>query len=340
MGMKVETGIMTGNLREVPAAARKAEERGYDGFVVPQTSHDPFLPLVLAAEHTERVELGTAVAIAFPRSPMITAYEAWDLQAMSKGRLLLGLGTQVKGHIERRFSVPWTAPGPRLREYILALRAIWDCWQNGTKLDFRGEHYTFTLMTPFFNPGPIEHPHVRIYVSALNPYICRLAGELCDGIRLHAFNTPKYFRDVILPNLEAGAKKAGRSLADIDISGGNFIIAGDTEEEIERGKQDTRRQVSFYGSTRTYKSVMDAHGWGDTALKLHRMSSEGLWTEMAEEITDEMLEEFAVIGTYDEIVDKIKERWGWVVNRVGFTMPVRGPADEERLRAMIRALQE
>ncbi len=338
--MKVETGLMAGKLSEVPAAARRAEELGYDGFVVPQTSHDPFLALTLATEHTQRVELATAVAIAFPRSPMVTAHEAWDLQAYSGGRLLLGLGTQVKGHIERRFSVPWTAPGPRLREYILALRAIWDCWQNGSKLDFRGEHYTFTLMTPFFNPGPIEHPHVRIYISAVNPYMCRLAGELCDGIRLHAFNTPKYFREVILPNLEAGAKKAGRSLADIDVCGGSFIIAGETEAEIEQVKGDTRRQVAFYGSTRTYKAVLDALGWGDTALKLHRMSSEGLWTEMADQITDEMLEQFAVIGTYDDIVDRIKERWGWVVNRVAFDMPVRGPDDEERLRAIIRGLQQ
>lgn len=337
--MKVETGLMAGRLSEVPAAARRAEELGYDGFVVPQTSHDPFLALALATEHTERVELATGVAIAFPRSPMVTAHEAWDLQAYSGGRLLLGLGTQVKGHIERRFSVPWTAPGPRLREYILAMRAIWDCWQNGSKLDFRGEHYTFTLMTPFFNPGPIEYPHVRVYISAVNPYMCRLAGELCDGIRLHAFNTPKYFREVILPNLEVGARKAGRSLADIDVCGGSFIIAGETEEEIEQVKRDTRRQVAFYGSTRTYKPVLDAHGWGDTALKLHRMSSEGLWSEMADQITDEMLDEFAVIGTYDEIVGKIKERWGWVVNRVAFDMPVRGPGDEERLRAIIHALQ-
>jgi probable F420-dependent oxidoreductase len=338
--MKVETGVMAARLDDVPPAARRAEDLGYDGFIVPQTSHDPFLPLALAAEHTERVELATAVAIAFPRSPMVTAHEAWDLQAFSKGRLLLGLGTQVKGHIERRFSMPWAAPGPRMREYILSLRAIWDCWQNGSKLDFRGEHYTFTLMTPFFNPGPIEHPHIAVYISAVNPYMCRLAGELCDGIRVHPFTTPRYFEDVIMPNVEAGAKKAGRSPADIDVCAGGFIIASDTEEEIERGKRDTRQQAAFYASTRTYKPVLDAHGWGDTALKLHRMSARGQWVEMADEITDEMLDQLAVIGTYDEIADKIKERWGGVVSRIAFDMPVRSPADEERLRAIVRALQD
>jgi probable F420-dependent oxidoreductase len=273
--MKVETSIETRSLRDAPAVARKAEEMGYDGIVTSQTGHDPFLPLALAAEHTQRVTLGTAVAIAFPLSPTSLAHIAWDLQALSGGRLLLGLGSQVKGHIVRRFSIPYAPPGPRMREYILALRAVWDCWQNGTKLNFQGDYYNLSLMTPYFNPGPIEHPHVPVYVSAVNPYMLRLAGELCDGVRLHAFNTAKYTRESILPNLEAGARKAGRRLSDIDVSGGSFLVTGETEEEVERAKPAVRTQVAFYGSTRSYRGVFETHGWGDVSLQLHEMSTQG-----------------------------------------------------------------
>jgi probable F420-dependent oxidoreductase len=338
--MKVETSIDMRSLRDVPAAARKAEEIGYDGVVTSQTGHDPFLPLALAAEHTQRVSLGTAVAIAFPLSPTSLAHIAWDLQALSGGRLLLGLGSQVKGHIVRRFGIPYAPPGPRMREYILALRAVWDCWQNGTKLNFQGDHYNLTLMTPYFNPGPIEQPHVRVYISAVNPYMLRLAGELCDGVRLHAFNTAKYTREMILPNIEAGALKAGRRLSDIDICGGSFLVTGETEQEMEQAKQAVKTQVSFYGSTRTYRGVFDAHGWGDVCPQLHELSTQGRWAEMANLITDEMLEEFAIVSRYDGLVEKIKARWGDIVNSTGFAIPIRKPADEERLRHMVRELQQ
>ena len=338
--MKVETSVETRGLRDVPAAARKAEEMGYDGVFTSQTGHDPFLPVVLAAEHTQRLTLGTAVAIAFPLSPTSLAHIAWDLQALSGGRLLLGLGSQVKGHIVRRFSTPYAPPGPRMREYILALRAVWDSWQNGTKLNFQGDYYNLSLMTPYFNPGPIEHPHVPVYVSAVNPYMLRLAGELCDGVRLHAFNTVKYTRDAILPNLEAGARKAGRRLSDIDICGGSFLATGETEEEIERAKQPVRTQVAFYGSTRSYRGVFEAHGWGDVCLQLHEMSTQGRWAEMGKLITDDMLEEFAIVSTYDDLVEKIKARWAGIINRTGLMIPVRKPEDEERLRHMIRELQQ
>jgi probable F420-dependent oxidoreductase len=338
--MKVETSIDMRSLRDVPAAARKAEEIGYDGVVTSQTGHDPFLPLALAAEHTQRVSLGTAVAIAFPLSPTSLAHIAWDLQALSGGRLLLGLGSQVKGHIVRRFGIPYAPPGPRMREYILALRAVWDCWQNGTKLNFQGDHYNLTLMTPYFNPGPIEQPHVRVYISAVNPYMLRLAGELCDGVRLHAFNTAKYTREMILPNIEAGALKAGRRLSDIDICGGSFLVTGETEQEMEQAKQAVKTQVSFYGSTRTYRGVFDAHGWGDVCPQLHELSTQGRWAEMANLITDEMLEEFAIVSRYDGLVEKIKARWGGIVNSTGFAIPIRKPADEERLRHMVRELQQ
>jgi probable F420-dependent oxidoreductase len=338
--MKVETSIETRSLRDAPAVARKAEEMGYDGIVTSQTGHDPFLPLALAAEHTQRVTLGTAVAIAFPLSPTSLAHIAWDLQALSGGRLLLGLGSQVKGHIVRRFSIPYAPPGPRMREYILALRAVWDCWQNGTKLNFQGDYYNLSLMTPYFNPGPIEHPHVPIYVSAVNPYMLRLAGELCDGVRLHAFNTAKYTRESILPNLEAGARKAGRRLSDIDVSGGSFLVTGETEEEVERAKPAVRTQVAFYGSTRSYRGVFEAHGWDDVSLQLHEMSTQGRWAEMGNLITEEMLEEFAIVSPYDGLIEKIKARWSGIVTRTGLAIPIRKPEDEERLRHMIRDLQQ
>ena len=338
--MKVETSVEMRSLRDVPAAARKAEEMGYDGVVTSQTSHDPFLPLALAAEHTQRVTLGTAVAIAFPLSPTSLAHIAWDIQALSGGRLLLGLGSQVKGHIVRRFSTPYAPPGPRMREYILALRAVWDCWQNGTKLNFKGDYYNLSLMTPYFDPGPIEHPHVPIYISAVNPYMLRLAGELCDGVRLHAFNTPKYTREAVLPNLEAGARKAGRQISDIDICGGSFLATGETEEEIDQSKQAIRTQVAFYGSTRSYRGVFEAHGWGDVCLQLHEMSTQGRWAEMPDLITEEMLEEFAIVSPYDGLVEKIKARWAGIVTRTGLAIPIRKPEDEERLRHMVRELQQ
>jgi probable F420-dependent oxidoreductase len=338
--MKVETALPIGGLEPVAAAATEAEELGYDGVLSFEVGHDPFLPLAIAAEHTQRVTLGSAVAIAFPRSPLTVAQMAWDIQALSRGRLLLGLGTQVKGHNERRYSTPWPSPaGPRLREYILVLRAIWDSWQNKSRPNFRGKHYTYTLMTPAFDPGPIEHPHVPIHISAVNPYMCRLAAELCDGVRLHGFCTPKYLREVILPNMEAAAKKAGRSLKDIDISGGGFIITGEKEEDVERQKEVIRAQVAFYGSTRTYKGVLDIHGWGETCLNLHQLAAEGRWAEMKQQISDEMLEQFAVIGTYDEIAARIRERWGGIVNRIALAIPVTNQGDKERLKALIGELQ-
>ncbi len=336
--MKVDT-VLPNDLSQVPQAAKRAEELGYDGVISAETGNDPFLAHVLAAEHTERLELSTAVAIAFPRSPMTVAQIAWDIQRLSKGRFSVGLGTQVKGHIVRRYGMDWAPPGPRLRDYILMMRAIWDSWQNGTRPEFQGEHYRYTLMTPFFNPGPIEHPKIPIHISALNPYNCRLVGELCDGIKLHAFNTPKYLREEILPNIEKGAKKAGRDPKEIEICGLGFVITGKDEEEVEKAKAPVRQQISFYGSTRSYKRVMDAHGWGDTCLELHALSLAGKWQEMPARITDEMLDEFAVVGTYDEIVPKIKEKCAGLIDRVGFAIPVRSPEEEERLKALIKELQ-
>jgi len=326
--MKVDTTFFSTTFDAAAQTARRAEEIGFDGLWSAETSHDPFFPLVVAARETQRIQLGTGVAIAFPRSPMMLANICWDLQANSTGRFILGLGTQVKGHNERRFSVKWVSPVKRLREVILSLRAIWDCWQNNTKLNFLGEFYQFTLMTPFFSPGPIEHPKIPIYVSGLNPLITQLAGELCEGFYIHGFHSPKYIHETVLPNLHKGLAKAGRKREDLTLLTGTFIASGATRDEVEKAKGPVRQQVSFYASTRTYKGVLDAHGWGDTCFKLSAKAAKGDWASMPAEITDEMLEELAVVGTYDEIAKKLKARYQGVLDRlvIGLGSPERQDA--------------
>ncbi len=344
--MQVYTYLSSSPLERCGAEARQAEELGYEGATVGESSHDPFLPLALAAVQTSRLKLGTSVAIAFPRSPMVVANVSWDLQALSRGRFELGLGTQVKGHNVRRFSVPWGPPIPRMREYAQALRAIWDCWQNGTKLRFHGDHYNFSLMTPMFNPGPIEHPRIPVLVAAVTPAMGRLAGEVMDGVLLHPLSSPKYLRDVLVPAIHEGARRAGRPLDGFQIVGANFIVTGRAEADLARRKEAVRRQIAFYASTRTYRVVMDAHGWGETADRLFQMSlqgqtggGEGVWQEMARLITDEMLDEFAVIATYDSLAPQIRQRLGGLLTRIALPAASGSPGDREVYRAMVRELQ-
>lgn len=337
--MQVYAAIRGHLLADVPVQASRAETLGYDGLTVNEAKLDPFVACTLAAEHTRRIQVATAIALAFPRSPMITAGLAWALQRFSGGRFELGLGTQVKGHVERRFSVPWTSPGPRLREYLLALRAIWGCWQNGTPLDFRGSFYTFTLMTPEFSPGPIDHPRIPIHVAAVNPYNLRLAGEVCDGVLLHSFCTPKYVAEVVLPNVEAGARASGRALEDVAITGGGFVAIGASAGEIASEVEETRRRIAFYASTRTYKPVMDVHGWGDVCVRLHEMSLRGEWREMPRLITDAMVEAFCIVGTFGQVAEKMCERYSGWATRVRFPLPSAAAAGEQALRRAIEALQ-
>ncbi len=339
--MKLETTIVAPGIQALAEQARRIEETGYDSVVTPEAGHDPFLPLMVIAEHTQRLKFGTGVAIAFPRSPMVTAQMAWDLQRYSGGRFILGLGTQVKGHNERRYSTPWPSPpGPRLREYILCLKAIFKTFQSSSRPEFQGKHYQFTLISPFFNPGPNPDGGVPIYISAVNKYNCRLVGELCDGIRMHGFNTVKYMKEVILPAIQAGAEKAGRKLSDIDVVGGGFIITGKNEEEVEKAKAPVRQQLSFYASTRVYHPVLEAHGWEEVGQKLFRLSMEGKWPEMASSITDEMLEEFAVIGTYDELVPRLKARYSGLVTTLDFGFGIRTPEDHERLSYIVQEMKK
>jgi probable F420-dependent oxidoreductase len=275
-GFIVETGVPTEDLKKVPAAARRAEDLGYAALLSPEINRDPFFRLV-AAEHTSRIGLGTSVAIAFPRAPMVVAQIAWDLQRFSGGRFALGIGSQVRKHNEERFSVAWSAPVPRMREYVQTLRTIWDSWQNGTRPSFEGKHYRYTYTTPFFNPGPIDHPRIPVHVSAVNPAMCRLAGEVCDGARLHSFCTRRYLDEVILPNVERGAAKAGRRLEDIELSGGGFLATGPDDEAVDRQLETIRQQISFYGSTPSYFGVLETHGGATSARRLNRMSRDGKW---------------------------------------------------------------
>lgn len=310
-------------------AARTAEALGFDGLWTAETQHDAFLPLVLAAEHTRRIQLGTAIAVAFARSPTELAYTAWDLQSLSQGRFILGLGTQVKAHIERRFGMPWDSPTARLREMILGMRALWNTWQTGAKLNFRGEFYKLTLMAPFFNPGPIEHPHIPIFIAGVNKGLCQLAGELCEGFHVHPFHSTRYLREVTLPNIALGLEKSGRTRADIQLSSSIFVITGQTPAEVDTARQAVRAQIAFYASTPSYHAVMETHGWLDTAERLGMMAARQQWSDMAALIDDEMLEAFAVTGAPDELAGLIQRRYAGLLDRINYYVPfVPGESDD------------
>jgi probable F420-dependent oxidoreductase len=338
--MLVDTALMTADLRQAARVARDAEQFGYDGVWTAEAGHDPYLPCALAATATERVTIGTDITVAFPRSPLVHAQIAWDLQAASRGRFVLGLGTQVKGHNERRYSTPWAAPGPRLREMIQLLRHIWDVWQNGTRPGFEGAFYRFSLMTPFFSPGPQEWPHIPIYIAAVNPYMCRLAGELCDGIHVHPFHSVKYLRETLLPNAERGLAKFGRTRKDLTLATTGFTISGETRDDIERAKAPVRTQLAFYASTRSYRGVLDAHGWGETCDRLSEKAAQGDWGGMASLITDEMLDVYAVQGTWDELPGLLKKKYDGLIDRLAFyALPGVLPPDPDRRRELITALR-
>ena len=314
--MRVETGVPMNDWRSVAETARQAEALGYDGIVSFEIKNDPFIPLALAAIATERIHLGTAIAVCFPRSPMVVALTAWDLHRQSKGRFTLGLGTQVKGHNERRFSVPWGPPLPRLREYIQSLRAIWRCWEHKEPLNFEGEHYRFTLMTPEFSPEPTGLPPIPISIAAVKPGMMRLAGRHCDGVRLHGFATRKYLEETALPEIHAGLEKSDRSREQFEIWGGGFIATGPDDESVAEQLETIRYRIAFYGSTRSYHGVFAAHGWEDLGMKLHAMSRAGKWKEMAAEIPDDVVREFAAAGRYDEIANAVENRFSGLADSI------------------------
>ncbi|MCR3747417.1 TIGR03617 family F420-dependent LLM class oxidoreductase [Lentzea californiensis] len=308
--MKLDSAAVDYTPGEAGAIAKRAEERGYDGFWLAETKHDPFLALAGAAAATERIELGTAIAVAFARNPMTVATTANDLRLLSEGRFNLGLGSQVEAHITKRFSMPWSKPAARMREFVLAIRAIWHAWETGERPAFRGEFYKHTLMTPFFDPGPNPHGTAPIYLAGVGGLMTEVAGEVADGFLCHNFTTERYLREVTLPALERGRAKAGKTLEGFEISGP--VFAATNEQEIA----DVKRQIAFYGSTPAYRPVLDLHGWGALHEELHRMSRRQQWAEMSELVTDEVLAEFCVLGTPDTVTAALLDRYGDVVTRV------------------------
>jgi probable F420-dependent oxidoreductase len=322
--MKVDGKLGAWPASAVIDEARRHEKVGYDGLWSSESAHDPFLPLVLAAEHTGQLELGTAIAVAFARSPMQLAYTAHDLQAYSGGRFILGLGSQIKPHIERRFSMPWSHPAPRMREFITALRAIWSAWNDGTKLSFRGDFYQHTLMTPFFSPPPAPGGAPGVFLAAVGEAMTTVAGEVADGLLVHAFSTERYLRDVTLPALSAGLAASGRSRADVEVSMLAMIATGDTEEEMARAVAGTRQQIAFYGSTPAYQGVLDRHGWaglGDELHSLSRSDREDKWEAMGALVDDDVLHAFAVVGEPADVATEIQRRFGGLIDRVSFYAP-------------------
>jgi probable F420-dependent oxidoreductase len=319
--MRVDGTVMTARPEEMPSAARELEELGYDGVFTAETSHDPFLPITLAALETERIELGTGIAVAFARNPMSTAVIANDLQLYTEGRFILGLGSQIKPHIEKRFSMEWSHPADRMREFILAIRAIWATWNEGEKLDFRGDYYRHTLMTPFFNPGPNPYGTPKVFLAAVGERMTEVAGEAADGILLHGFTTERYVREVTLPALERGWARAGKQRGDFELSGPMFVVTGTNDEEYEAARRGTKQQIAFYGSTPAYRGVLELHGWGDLQGELNRLSKQGDWVQMGELVDDEVLATFAVTGEPEEIPAKLLERYGDIVDRISFYAP-------------------
>ena len=334
--MKIDGGLR-GNRDGAAEAAAAQEAKGYDGVWSAETNHDPFLPLLLAARSTERVDLGTAIAVAFARNPMTLAQTAWDLQTASRGRFVLGLGSQVKAHITKRFSMPWSRPAARMREMILAIRAIWACWDEGTKLDFRGDFYTHTLMTPFFNPGPNRYGKPRIFLAAVGNVMTEVAGEVADGLICHGFTTRRYFDEVTRPALERGRAKVGRTLDGFEISGPMFVVTGRDEAEMAEAAKGVRSQIAFYGSTPAYRPVLELHGWGELQDELNRLSKQGRWAEMGDVIDDEVLDAFAVVAPAEELAGALKERWGGALTRLSFYAPYQ--TDDDRWDAVMASLK-
>ncbi|MCZ6870793.1 MAG: TIGR03617 family F420-dependent LLM class oxidoreductase [Gammaproteobacteria bacterium] len=333
--MKIDGGLGA-DLGKIPEQVRALEEAGFDGARTAEMAHDPFFPLVLAAEHSEKIELITSIAVAFARSPMILANIGHDLNAYSKGRMTLGLGSQIKPHIEKRFSQPWGAPAAKMRELVLAMRAIWDSWYSGEPLKFLGKFYTHSLMTPAFTPRDTEHGAPKVILAAVGPKMTEVAGEVADGMIIHPFSNERYIREVTLPAIEAGLKKAGKSRADFEIHYSNFVVSGRNEEEMETSRKAACERIAFYGSTPAYKVVFDAIGAGELQGELNTMSKQGRWQEMGTLISNEVLNEFAVVGEPGDIVPEMKRRYGDFVDRTSVGIPFADP--QERAAAM-KALQ-
>jgi probable F420-dependent oxidoreductase len=320
---------------------REAEALGYDTILAVETQHDPYLELAIAAQEPSKIELATGIALAFTKSPVATAYTAWDLQRMSGGRLVLGLGSQVKGHVTRRFGMPWSKPAQRMKDYVGAMRACWRTWQTGEPFNFRSEHYNLSLMTPNFAPPPLAKPGIPVLIAAVQERMLQVAGEVCEGVRLHGIVTRKYLDQIAFPNLKKGFEKSGRPASEwesFQIGGGGFLCAARDKDSLARAVNGMKSTIAFYGSTRSYRSSFEIDGWGDTADELHKLSVQQKWTEMAKLVTEEMVHAFAAVGTYDQIAGVIKQRFAGV-NRLSFDMPIKDDRDRGVLKEILQDLR-
>jgi len=328
------------DVRTVATAAAQVEELGYDALVVEETKDDPYQLLALASATTTTLGLGTSVAMAFPRSPTITAMSAWTLQKASGGRAILGLGSQVRGHIRRRFGMEWTAPAPRMRDYILATRAVWRCWQDRVPLEHDGDHYKLDLMVPLFDPGPIEHPEIPVHIAAINPNMCAVAGEVADGIRLHPVCSPKYIDEVMLPAVERGAARSERDPGEVDWCMKPLVATAPDDVALEKVAETVRARVGFYLSTPAYRPAFEVHDWRDLAEEATVFSREQRWEEIPQLVHDEMLHTIATVGTYDGIGGKLVDKYGHVIDRIEFSTPVNTPDDATQLTQILQTIQK
>ncbi len=338
--MKLDAELGVYDLAAVPAEAARLERLGFDGLWSFETQHNPFLALAFAASGTQRLELGTNIAVAFARTPMATAMVAWDLAQASGGRFRLGLGTQVKAHIERRFGVEWGRPAARIKEYIRCVRAIWETFQSGKKPDFEGEFYRFKLISPFFNPGPIAHPQIPIYLAGVNPAMCRAGGEVAEGFHIHPMHSPRYLREVARPALDAGARSRGKTVEDLELFAPVFAVTGRTAQETARQERTVREQVAFYASTPSYRCVLDVHGWAGKGEELSRLMRAGDVARMAAQVTDEMLDAFAIAAPPERLPAALRQRYAGLLHRVALYYPI-PPGDAEDLwKAFVSAFRQ
>ena len=335
--MKVDGGLGW-DLAQVGVQAQELEEMGYSGALSFETSHDPFFPLAIASQHTQNIDLMTSIAVAFARTPMLLAQIGHDLNAASKGRFVLGLGSQIRPHITKRFSMPWSHPAARMREFILAMRAIWNCWHEGKPLEFAGEFYTHTLMTPMFTPENPEFGAPRVFLAAVGPRMTEVAGEVADGVIIHAFTTEKYLRETTLPALEKGLAKAGKTRSDFEISYPVFVVTGQNATELEASREAICKQIAFYGSTPAYKPVLESIGAFELQPELNRLSKQGRWDDMGELITDELLNAFAVVGEPESIPAQIKARYGDLIDRTSAAYTNLAEEDRRSIIAQLTAI--
>ncbi len=338
--MKLSTNLVVDNLQDIAEPVKKIEAMGFESIYISERKHEPFMQLAVTAVNSERVKFGPEIALTFPRNPMVLAYTSWDLARASNGRFVLGLGTQVKAHNERRFGLKWEKPAAKLREYILCIQAIWDAWQNGTELNFQGEFFNINLMTPMFDPGPLECGPPPIYVGAVNPLNCEMAGEIADGFHCHGFHTAQSLREGVVGSVERGLAKAGRKRSDFTITAPVMVVMGSNTKEVDVMRERVRGMIGFYGATSYYKKMFEANDWEETHQRLLYKSRNNGWDTMAEEISDEMIEEFAVTGLYEEIPDLLKEKYGNMLDEVliYFGEPEKG--DPETWSRLVRAFNE